>query len=93
MSKPTIPTEEGLRRYSSTNGYNLDAENPGDLGKGYPCTCEPTCPRRCAGECGCEACSLQFAMFCDVAGLSGPEPWTPADQVNAFNEYRAKTVR
>lgn len=91
MSEPIKPTDEGLRRYRSTSGYNLDAANPAELVNGYPCTCKPSCDPRCAGECCCEACSLQFAMFCDVAGLSSFEPWTATDEENALKAYRSTT--
>lgn len=87
MTDTTLPTDEGRRRYPSTKGYNLEVDNPADPGQSYPCTCEVACPPRCAGECGCDACSLQFAVFCDEAGLSGVDPWTPADREIALKAY------
>jgi hypothetical protein len=49
------PTEEGLRRYPLTDGYYRkdarDADN-------YPCHCAITCPKPCAGRCGCLACAI-----------------------------------
>lgn len=81
----TQPTEEGLRRYPLTGGYNQSIDDD----PGEPCTCQPTCPGRCAGECGCAACALQFDMFCEVAGLLGPEPMSDAVHAQAIKAYRA----
>lgn len=60
------PSAQGLKRYPRTAGYFVDVVEP------IPCTCTDSCLRRCAGECGCEACSVQFNMFCDEAGFFGP---------------------
>ena len=87
----TTPTEEGLRRYPATGGYHGDLsakeDNVPDLDS--PCTCAPACLRPCAGECGCEACSLRFAIFCDVAGISGP---SGLDEEVALKRYRTPSV-
>lgn len=82
MNEATEPTAEGAKRYPLTGGYNFDLQDP------FPCVCRPTCPPRCAGECGCEACSVQFTVFCDVAGFYDAEPgWRREAQ--ALAAYRA----
>jgi hypothetical protein len=75
------PTAEGLLRYPQTGGTY--AGNPA-----VPCTCVPTCERRCDGVCGCEACDLAFTVFCDESGFTGPEGLTiPAN--DALSMYRS----
>lgn len=77
------PTPEGAKRYPLTGGYNFDLASP------IPCVCKPTCAARCAGECGCDACSVQFTMFCEVSGrLSGLAPTSPEEQ-EALVAYRS----
>jgi len=66
MNQATEPTAEGKRRYPPT-GYMTELRDP------IPCVCKETCHRPCAGECGCEACSVQFSMFCDAAGFYDAE--------------------
>jgi hypothetical protein len=61
MTDQTEPTAEGLRRYPPT-GHMTELREP------IPCVCNETCHRLCAGECGCEACSVMFSIFCDEAG-------------------------
>ncbi|HEV2540180.1 MAG TPA: hypothetical protein VGU03_10785 [Frateuria sp.] len=64
-----FPTPEGLRRYPETQGYFPDRSQEGahpDLD--LPCTCTVECEARCAGDCGCEACTMQFHEFADHAG-------------------------
>ncbi len=79
MSKPTA---EGLKRYPETAGYNVDLASP------IPCVCNPACGLRCAGECGCEACSVQFTKFCEASGrLSALVPTLEAEE-EALNAYR-----
>jgi hypothetical protein len=78
----TEPTDEGMRRYLITGGYNRAVVDP------IPCTCSPSCAERCAGECGCGACILSFTIFCDDAGLGGFEPWTQDDRRHALEIYR-----
>lgn len=63
------PTAEGLRRYPHTQGFFPDlsqTETAPDLA--LPCTCQPGCALRCAGECRCKACEMAFVEFADVAG-------------------------
>lgn len=75
MSNPTPPTDEGRRRYPATAGYypdiSSDTLRPDTT---LPCTCSPGCPARCAGQCGCPACTLAFTIYCDEAGLLGGGP-------------------
>lgn len=59
------PTAEGFKRYPGTAGYNVDLASP------IPCVCTPACADRCAGECGCEACTVQFTTFCEASGRLG----------------------
>lgn len=75
------PSLEGLRRYPTTAGYNVELVNP------IPCTCTPGCAPRCAGECGCEACSVQFSTFCSVAGYHEAAP-ASAEEERALAAYR-----
>lgn len=73
------PTAEGMRRYPETKGYLTELREP------IPCTCKEACQRLCAGECGCEACRVMFAMFCDEAGCF---PETAADREQVIRRYR-----
>ncbi len=76
------PTAEGLKRYPETAGYNVDLANP------IPCICTQACAVRCAGECGCEACSVQFKTFCEASGrLSALVPTSKAEE-EALDAYR-----
>lgn len=52
------PTEEGKRRYPETGGYYIVDED-----ERIPCTCKPTCPVGCKGECGCKAEQASYADF------------------------------
>lgn len=79
MSKPTA---EGLKHYPETAGYNVDLASP------IPCVCTPACAVRCAGECGCEACAVQFKTFCEASGrLSELVPTSKAEE-EALDAYR-----
>ncbi len=77
------PTPEGLRRYPNTAGYSADLVDP------IACTCKPTCLPRCAGECGCEACAVQFNMFCDMAGFYSTGD-TFDEKARALARYRGE---
>lgn len=75
MTETTRPTSEGLRRYPAAGGfYDVGDSDP------QPCTCSETCPPRCSGTCGCGACALAFAEFCDVAGLYSMQGLTVTDE-------------
>lgn len=85
----TQPTQEGLRRYPQTRGYHPDLSSEIPVpDHDSPCTCEPTCPARCSGECGCEACSLAYTIFCDEAGFFGSDGPTVTEE-EALRVYRA----
>lgn len=76
----TLPTPEGRRRYPLTDGYHHDVSRLGaHADMDLPCTCQPTCPARCPGDCGCKACDLQFVEFADAAGLIGPGGYVPSE--------------
>ena len=77
-----IPTREGLARYTTTAGYNIDLSEP------IACACSPSCAPRCAGECGCEACAVQFATFCDMAGYTDVAPGSD-EEASALEAYRS----
>lgn len=77
----TNPTPEGLKRYQATAGYNATTVDP------IPCVCIPSCPTRCAGECGCEACAVQFAEFCADAGFHDPAQFSE-EAGSALAAYR-----
>lgn len=81
MNEATEPTAEGAKRYPLTGGYNFDLQHP------IPCVCQPTCAPRCAGECGCTACSVHFTVFCDVAGFHDAEPGS-VQEARALAAYR-----
>lgn len=71
----TLPTAEGLRRYSRTEGYFPElpsTELTPDLEK--PCTCTPACKSRCGGECGCVACHMQFSVWREERGVPAIHP-------------------
>lgn len=76
------PTAEGLKRYPETAGYNVDLASP------IPCVCTRACGVRCAGECGCNACTIQFTTFCQASGrLSALAPTSPEEE-EALYAYR-----
>ena len=75
------PSAEALRRYPYSGGVNAEFE------PAVPCTCTAACHRRCSGECGCEACKLQFAVFCDEAGWMVEQGQT-FDEAGALADYR-----
>lgn len=84
------PTSEGLRRYPETQGYFPDRSQEGahpDLD--LPCTCSMGCEDRCAGECGCEACKLQFHEFADHGGFYHHPDDGDLDEKGALEAYRA----
>lgn len=83
------PTPEGLHRYPHTQGYHPDlsaADTAPD--RESPCTCTAACSPRCAGACGCPACSLAFTIYCDEAGLLGMEPMSPEQEASAIARYQ-----
>jgi hypothetical protein len=82
MNEATEPTAEGVKRYPHTQGFNTE------LVESIPCVCQPTCAPRCAGECGCEACSVQFTVFCDLAGFYDADPGS-RQEAQALTAYRA----
>lgn len=81
------PTDEGVRRWPHTGGFFPDqsASEP-TPDAALPCTCQPGCALRCAGECGCKACDMAFAEFSDVGGffVNGV-----LDEEQALAAYRA----
>lgn len=89
---PVRPTDEGRRRYRHTFGYHADisAKEDEQPDPDYPCTCAPNCLSPCAGECGCAACRLQYAIFCDYASFSLPKDAPEESFLRAyrFGEYR-----
>jgi hypothetical protein len=79
------PTAEGMKRYPETGGYydipeGFFAEGvEGDPATNrHPCTCQPECLTRCAGECGCEACSWRDVVENDM-GQTYPHVLAEAD--------------
>jgi hypothetical protein len=62
MYEDVKPTDEGVRRYPETGGY-YTANNVEDGDRGTPCTCKPSCPRDCKGECGCPACGEAYGDY------------------------------
>lgn len=85
------PTVEGLRRYPETQGCHPDLSAPNDSPVGdpeNPCTCNASCPPRCWGDCGCEACSLAFAIFADEAGFLGIAPMSEEQEAEAIARYQ-----
>jgi hypothetical protein len=82
------PTDEGRRRYPATAGYHPDVSSDAlHPDPHYPCTCIATCHARCGGECGCAACSLDFSIFCDVAGLHSATDLS-VSETEALHAYR-----
>ncbi len=84
MTAPLCPTVEGRSWYPSTHGYMTELRDP------IPCTCAASCQLLCTGECGCEACSMLFSMFCDEAGCF---PETNAELDRAVWRYRGDPDR
>lgn len=76
------PTAEGLKRYPSTAGYNVDLASP------IPCVCTLACRARCAGECGCDACSVRFKTFCEASGRPSALVPTSKAEEEALDTYR-----
>ncbi len=86
----TTPTDEGMRRYPETQGYHCDISQEKlvpDLDN--PCTCIPACPRRCAGLCGCEACSLSYTIFADESGYLSEYPMPAEREAEIVVLYQA----
>jgi hypothetical protein len=81
------PTDEGVRRYPTTDGYHRSMRIEGEVpDHDYPCTCTPLCEKRCAGECGCDACGLAFHVFCEDLPLITPEGCF--DEARGLRAYR-----
>jgi hypothetical protein len=80
------PTEEGRRRYPDTSGYHADLsakeDDRPDLDR--PCVCTSECFPRCSGQCGCPACILEYAIFCDYAATNLPPAATENDFLYAY---------
>jgi len=85
---PTVPTDEGRRRYADTDGYypdrSLHTRSP-DIYS--PCTCVAGCAPRCGGKCHCTACGLDFKVYCDVARLLTPDGLKVSEE-DAVARYR-----
>ena len=79
--KADTPSPEGERRYPETMGFMVELKEP------IPCTCKATCHPLCTGECGCDACSVMFSMFCDEAGCF---PQTETEMEQAIIRYRGE---
>jgi hypothetical protein len=62
-----LPTDEGRARYPDTDGFypDLSVKEDNQPDSDLPCTCSPSCNKRCAGECGCAACTVAFHVFYD----------------------------
>lgn len=87
--KHTTPTDEGLRRYPETQGYHHDMSQHGaHPDHKLPCTCTALCEARCAGECGCKACTLQFQVFADEAGFFHYPDDGALNEEEALKAYR-----
>lgn len=86
MSDRLAPTDEGRRRYPDTDGYHgdLSATRDDQPDHARPCTCTPACLPRCSGECGCPACLLRYAIFCDYAAANLPPTATEEDFLYAY---------
>jgi hypothetical protein len=83
------PTDEGRRRYPRTFGYHPDMSAKEDdcADPALPCTCTADCHARCAGECGCQACTVAFHVFYDdLPGLFQPDG--SVDEERALRAYR-----
>jgi hypothetical protein len=83
----TEPTPQGLNRYPDTDGYFV-AVDLRDTPR-EPCTCGDFCRDPCAGNCGCVACGLRFALFCDEGGFYNTE-FTPEVEALALKHYGAR---
>jgi hypothetical protein len=57
MADAEQPTDEGRKRYEADGFYVVDADWR------IACTCKPTCPADCKGECGCKACEAAYQDF------------------------------
>lgn len=84
MNQQIEPTDEGKRRYPEADGYLTVFVDP------IACTCQLTCQPLCTGECGCEACGVLFAEFCDEAGCAAD---TEAELERARWRYRGEPVQ
>lgn len=83
------PTDDGVRRYPETQGYYPDRSREGaHPDHELPCTCTALCESRCAGECGCKACDMQFAEFADHAGFFHLPDDGKLDEEAALKAYR-----
>lgn len=88
MTDHPEPTDEGRRRYPDTAGCHPDLSSEDrQPDHEHPCTCAVTCHVRCGGECGCPACSLDFSVYCDVAGLYDMDGLTVSEP-QALSQYR-----
>jgi hypothetical protein len=83
MTEEVTPTVEALKRYPRSNGFNVDLVFP------IPCSCEAACAYRCAGECGCEACAVQFMEFCEAVGHCEALVATSDAEAEALALYRS----
>jgi hypothetical protein len=83
----TVPTEVGRRRYPHTNGYfpDLSVKEDDQPDPTLPCTCTDACPPRCAGECGCQACTVAFHVFYDDM----PQLFRPDGSIDIDEALRA----
>ena len=52
-------SEEGKRRWMPYGIYDDK----------YACTCTPTCPKPCKGDCGCDACSTAYGDYLSTPGV------------------------
>jgi hypothetical protein len=69
VSRRPTPTNEGRHRYPRTDGYFPDLSSSAlEADTSLPCSCTVLCEPRCAGECGCVACNLQFVVWADESG-------------------------
>ena len=82
MTDKVTPTIEALKRYPRSSGYHVNLSSP------IPCVCEAACAHRCAGECGCEACAVQFMDFCDTVGCYDALVATSEAEAAALKAYR-----
>ncbi len=93
VSHRPMPTNEGRHRYPHTAGYFPDLSSAAlEPDTSLPCSCIVLCAPRCAGECGCLACKLQFVMWADESGYMGHErPLFTEDEQLRF--YRGEQCR
>lgn len=82
MTDKVTPTIEALKRYPRSSGYHVNLSSP------IPCVCGAACAYRCAGECGCEACAVQFMDFCDTVGCYDALVATSEAEATALKAYR-----